>query len=369
MKSSREIRKEFIDFFVSHDHQFIPTAPVVPQDDPTLLFTNAGMNQFKSIFLGDNPRGLKRAANSQKCMRVSGKHNDLEEVGRDHYHHTFFEMLGNWSFGNYYKKEAIKWAWDLLTRVWNIPKDRLFATVHHSDDEAIDIWKTETDIPHNRIMKFGDKSNFWEMGETGPCGPCSEIHYDLGDEATREATYADPVKGVNGENARYRELWNLVFIQYNREKDGSLKPLPSKHVDTGMGFERIVGVIQGVESNYDTDIFQSIIQTTASMSGKAYDSGVAGTPHRVIADHIRSLVFAITDGAFPSNEGRGYVLRRLLRRAYRFGRELGFKEPFLYKLVSVVIREMGDAFPEITQRQAFVEEVIRSEEERFGATL
>ncbi|MBN1600381.1 MAG: alanine--tRNA ligase [Chitinispirillaceae bacterium] len=369
MKSSREIRKEFIDYFSSHEHQFIPTAPVVPQDDPTLLFTNAGMNQFKSIFLGDNPRGLKRAANSQKCMRVSGKHNDLEEVGRDHYHHTFFEMLGNWSFGNYYKKEAIKWAWDLLTRVWNIPKDRLFATVHYSDEEAIEIWKTETDIPHNRIMKFGDKSNFWEMGETGPCGPCSEIHYDLGDAATREETYTDPVKGVNGENARYRELWNLVFIQYNREKDGSLKPLPRKHVDTGMGFERIVGVIQGVESNYDTDIFQAIIQTTASMSGKAYDPGVEGTPHRVIADHIRSLVFAITDGAFPSNEGRGYVLRRLLRRAYRFGRELGFKEPFLYKLVNVVIREMGDAFPEITQRQAFVEEVIHSEEQRFGATL
>jgi alanyl-tRNA synthetase len=369
MKSSREIRKEFIDFFVSHDHQFIPTAPVVPQDDPTLLFTNAGMNQFKSIFLGDNPRGLKRAANSQKCMRVSGKHNDLEEVGRDHYHHTFFEMLGNWSFGDYYKKEAIKWAWDLLTNVWKVPKDRLFATVHHSDNESIEIWKTETDIPHNRIMKFGDKSNFWEMGETGPCGPCSEIHFDLGDAATREETYADPVKGVNGENARYRELWNLVFIQYNREKDGSLKPLPNKHVDTGMGFERIVGVIQGVESNYDTDIFQAIIQTTASMSGKSYDSGPAGTPHRVIADHIRSLVFAITDGAFPSNEGRGYVLRRLLRRAYRFGRELGFKGPFLYKLVSVVIKEMGDAFPEITQRQAFVEEVIRSEEERFGASL
>jgi alanyl-tRNA synthetase len=369
MKSSREIRKEFIDFFKSHDHQFIPTSPVVPQDDPTLLFTNAGMNQFKSIFLGDNPRGLRRAANSQKCMRVSGKHNDLEEVGRDHYHHTFFEMLGNWSFGDYYKKEAIRWAWDLLTRVWGIPKDRLFATVHHSDDEAIEYWKTETDIPHHRIMKFGDKSNFWEMGETGPCGPCSEIHYDLGDAATREATYADPVEGVNGANARYRELWNLVFMQYNREKSGNLTPLPAKHVDTGMGFERIVGVIQGVESNYDTDIFQAIIKATASMSGKAYNPGPEGTPHRVIADHIRSLVFAITDGAFPSNEGRGYVLRRLLRRAYRFGRELGFKGPFLYKLVAVVIQEMGDAFPEITQRQAFVEEVIRSEEERFGATL
>ncbi len=369
MKSSNVVRDEFISFFTSRGHLFVPSAPVIPQDDPTLLFTNAGMNQFKSIFLGDNPRGLKRAANSQKCMRVSGKHNDLEEVGRDHYHHTFFEMLGNWSFGDYYKKEAIKWAWELLTEVWKLPKDRLFATIHTGDDEAEEIWKTETDIPHERIMRFGDKSNFWEMGETGPCGPCSEIHYDIGDADTREATYSDPIEGVNGQNARYRELWNLVFIQYNREKDGSLSPLPSRHVDTGMGFERILSVIQGVDSNYDTDLFQPIIQELAKMSGIAYDRGEAGTPFRVIADHIRSLVFAITDGAFPSNEGRGYVLRRLLRRAYRFGREIGFKEPFLYKLIPVVIENMGKAFSEITERRLYLEEVIRSEEERFGATL
>ncbi|MFP4015152.1 MAG: alanine--tRNA ligase [Chitinispirillaceae bacterium] len=369
MKSSNAIRDEFIQFFSQRGHTFVPSAPVVPQDDPTLLFTNAGMNQFKSIFLGDNPRKLKRAANSQKCMRVSGKHNDLEEVGRDHYHHTFFEMLGNWSFGDYYKKEAITWAWELFTQVWKLPKDRLFVTIHTGDDEAEEIWKTETDIPHSRIMRFGDKSNFWEMGETGPCGPCSEIHYDCGDEETREATYGDPVKGVNGENDRYRELWNLVFIQYNREKDGSLKPLPLKHVDTGMGFERIVSVIQGVESNYDTDIFQPIIRQLSKMSGISYDKGEPGTPFRVIADHIRSLVFAITDGAFPSNEGRGYVLRRLLRRAYRFGREIGFKEPFLYKLIPVVTDHMGNAFPEISERKMFLEEVIRSEEERFGATL
>ena len=369
MKTSREIRNDFIDFFKARDHAFVPSAPVVPQDDPTLLFTNAGMNQFKSIFLGDNPKALRRAANSQKCMRVSGKHNDLEEVGRDHYHHTFFEMLGNWSFGDYYKKEAIGWGWELLTGVWKLPKDRLFATVHTSDDEAIAYWKSETDIAHDRIMKFGDKSNFWEMGETGPCGPCTEIHFDIGDPATRDATFADPIAGVNGENARYRELWNLVFMQYNRQKDGTLLPLKAKHVDTGMGFERVVAVLQGVDSNYHTDIFRPIIGELEKISGRAYEPGPAGTPFRVAADHIRSLVFAITDGAFPSNEGRGYVLRRLLRRAARFGRELGCTEPFLYRLVPTVIAVMGEAFPEIQQRRSYVEEVIRSEEERFGATV
>jgi alanyl-tRNA synthetase len=369
MKSSKEIRNDFVKFFTDRGHTFVPSAPVVPQDDPTLLFTNAGMNQFKAIFLGDNPKNLKRAANSQKCMRVSGKHNDLEEVGRDHYHHTFFEMLGNWSFGDYYKKEAIKWAWDLLTDVWKLPKDRLFVTIHTGDDDAERFWRSETDIAHDRIMRFGDKSNFWEMGETGPCGPCSEIHFDMGDPASQKATFSDPVEGVNGQNARYRELWNLVFMQYNREKGGTLKPLPSTHVDTGMGFERIVSVIQGVGSNYDTDIFQPIIRELEVLSGKKYDTGEAGTPFRVIADHIRSLVFSITDGAFPSNDGRGYVLRRLLRRAFRFGRELGFKGPFLHKLVPVVIAEMGDAFPEITLRRSFVEEVILSEEVGFGTTL
>jgi alanyl-tRNA synthetase len=369
MKTSKEIRNDFITFFKQHDHLFVPSAPVVPQDDPTLLFTNAGMNQFKAIFLGDNPKGWKRAANSQKCMRVSGKHNDLEEVGRDHYHHTFFEMLGNWSFGDYYKKEAIRWGWELLTGVWKLPKDRLFATVHTSDDEAMEYWKSETDIPHNRIMKFGDNSNFWEMGETGPCGPCSEIHYDIGDAATRDATFAHPVEGVNGENARYRELWNLVFMQSNREKDRSLTPLKAKNVDTGMGFERVVAVLQGVDSNYHTDLFLPIIRELESICGKKYQPGTEGTPFRVAADHIRALVFAITDGAFPSNDGRGYVLRRLLRRAAKFGRELGCTEPFLYRLVPAVIGVMGDAFPEVKERRGFVEAVIRSEEERFGATL
>ena len=368
-KSGNQIRQEFIDFFKSKGHLFVPSAPVVPQDDPTLLFTNAGMNQFKAIFLGENRMGYSRVANSQKCMRVSGKHNDLEEVGRDHYHHTFFEMLGNWSFGNYYKKEAIGWAWELLTVVWKLPKDRLFVTVYESDDEAEKLWRSETDIEPWRIMRFGAKSNFWEMGDTGPCGPCSEIHYDIGDEKDRKQVYNDPVKGVNGANDRFREIWNLVFIQYNREKDRKLIELPSKHVDTGMGLERVVSIIQNTTSNYGTDLFSPIIAELAKKSGKPYSADASGTPFRVIADHVRALVFAITDGAVPSNDGRGYVLRRLLRRASKFGRELGFHEPFLYTLVPVVVSMMGEAFPEIKQRTGYVSDVIRSEEERFGTTL
>jgi alanyl-tRNA synthetase len=367
--AANTIRQQFIDFFVGKSHQFIKSAPVVPQDDPTLLFTNAGMNQFKAIFLGENPRGLSRAVNSQKCMRVSGKHNDLEEVGRDHYHHTLFEMLGNWSFGDYYKKEAIRWAWEFLTDVVKLPKDRLFVTVYTTDDEAKLLWEQETDIAPSRVLRFAEKENFWEMGDTGPCGPCSEIHFDMGDEATREQTFADPVLGVNGQNDRYREIWNLVFIQYNRQKDGSLEELPLKHVDTGMGFERLVTVLQGVRSNYETDLFMPLIRELERLSGKSYSSDVAGTPFRVIADHIRALTFSITDGAFPSNEGRGYVLRRLLRRAYRFGRELGFSEPFLYKLVPTLVKMMGEAFPEIGERQDYLQEVIRAEEQRFGQTL
>jgi alanyl-tRNA synthetase len=369
MKTSKEIREDFLSFFKKHGHTIVPSAPVVPQDDPTLLFTNAGMNQFKAIFLGDNPRGLRRATDSQKCMRVSGKHNDLEEVGRDHYHHTFFEMLGNWSFGDYYKKDAVRWAWELLTGVWKMEKDRLFVTVYKDDKEAVECWKSQTDIPHDRILRFGEKSNFWEMGETGPCGPCSEVHYDTGDAATRKATFADPVAGVNGQNTRYRELWNLVFIQYNREKGGSLAPLKAQHVDTGMGFERVAAVLQGVDSNYHTDLFMPVIKTLEKISGREYKPGAEGTPFRVAADHIRALVFAITDGAFPSNEGRGYVLRRLLRRAARFGREIGCREPFLYRLVPQVADVMGGAFPELRERQSYVEEVVRAEEERFGATL
>jgi alanyl-tRNA synthetase len=369
-KSSRIVRQEFIDFFKSKGHLFVPSAPVIPQNDPTLLFTNAGMNQFKAIFLGNNKDGLKRVANSQKCMRVSGKHNDLEEVGRDHHHHTFFEMLGNWSFGDYYKKEAITWAWELLTETWGLPKGKLYATIYKNDEEAAEIWKTHTDVIHEQIGKFAEKANFWEMGETGPCGPCSEIHMDMGPGRCINENAPGHVCAVNADACgRYIELWNLVFMQYNRGADGKLTELPSKHIDTGMGFERILAVIQNVASNYDTDLFKPIIQEISLMSGVAYSTGPAGTPFRVIADHIRSLVFAISDGAFPSNEGRGYVLRRLLRRAYRFGRELGFSGPFLYKLVPTVITIMGDAFPEISQRKDYCEQVIQSEEERFGQTL
>lgn len=364
-----QIRQGFIDFFKTKAHIHIPSAPVVPHDDPTLLFTNSGMNQFKAALLGDNREGLKRVANSQKCLRVSGKHNDLDEVGRDTYHHTFFEMLGNWSFGDYYKKEAIAWSWELLTEVWKLPKDRLFATVYEDDDEAIEIWKTVTDIGHDRIMRFGAKSNFWEMGDIGPCGPCSEIHFDMGDPATRAATFADPIEGVNGTNARYIEIWNNVFMQFERVPGGALKPLKAKNVDTGMGFERICSIIQGSGSNYETDVFQPLIQKIAELSGVPYSQGVEGTPHRVIADHVRALSFAIADGATPGNEGRGYVLRRILRRASRFAREVGQKEPFLHKLVTTLAQHMGGAYSELPARQDYIAQVIRAEEERFGKTL
>ncbi len=369
-KTAHTIRQEFIDFFKSKEHRFIPSSPLVPQDDPTLLFTNAGMNQFKAIFLGENREGLKRAANSQKCMRVSGKHNDLEEVGVDHHHHTFFEMLGNWSFGDYYKKEAIEWAWELLTEVWGLPKDKLYATVYEDDNESEKLWKEVTDIAPGHIGRHGAKDNFWEMGDIGPCGPCSEIHLDSGPGTCMNEDNPDHTCAVNADGCgRFIEIWNLVFIQYNRETDGSLTELPAKHVDTGMGFERLVRIVQKVNSNYATDVFTPIINETEKLSGRTYDPGIEGAPFRVIADHIRALVFAITDGAFPSNEGRGYVLRRLLRRACRFGRKLGFAEPFLYKLVPAVVDIMGDAFPEITQRREYLMQIIRSEEERFDQTL
>jgi alanyl-tRNA synthetase len=364
-----QIRTSFVEFFKSKQHTYVPSSPVVPHDDPTLLFINAGMNQFKSALLGENREGYKRVANSQKCIRVSGKHNDLDEVGRDTYHHTLFEMLGNWSFGDYYKKEAISWAWELLTEVWKLPKDRLFASVYKNDDEAMEIWKTVTDIPHDRILRFGDKENFWEMGDVGPCGPCSEIHFDMGDPETREATFADPIHGVNGTNARYIEIWNLVFMQFERIAGGDLKPLKNKNVDTGMGFERACSVIQGSGSNYETDVFRPLIDKIAELSSTPYDKGVDGTPHRVIADHIRALSFAIADGATPGNEGRGYVLRRILRRASKFARELGQKDPFLYKIVPALAALMGGAYPELKARQDYIAQVIRAEEERFGKTL
>ena len=367
--SGKEVRQSFIDFFRERGHTFVPSSPVVPHDDPTLLFINSGMNQFKSIFLGDNRLGLKRAVNSQKCLRVSGKHNDLDEVGRDTYHHTFFEMLGNWSFGDYYKKEAIRWSWELLTQVWCLPKDRLFATIYKDDDEAEAIWKSETDISHDRILRFGEKSNFWEMGDVGPCGPCSEIHFDLGDLETQAATFADPVLGVNGTNARYIEIWNNVFMQYERLQSGDLKPLVAKHVDTGMGFERVLSIIQGTGSNYETDVFRPLIDRIAETTGVPYDQGPKGTPHRVIADHLRALAFAIADGATPGNEGRGYVLRRILRRASRFSQQLNQKDPFIYRMLPTLVNIMGDAFPELKQRQDYIAQVIHAEEDRFMRTL
>ncbi|NQV15588.1 alanine--tRNA ligase [bacterium] len=365
--TSQDIRKQFIEFFEERGHKFVRSAGVVPFDDPTLLFTNAGMNQFKGIFLETETAGHPRAVNSQKCIRVSGKHNDLEEVGRDLYHHTFFEMLGNWSFGDYYKQDAIKWAWELFTEVWKIPKDKLYATVYHADDEAFKLWSELTDIPKDHILKFGEKDNFWEMGETGPCGPCSELHIDLGGDPGIDGSH--PELGVNTDNPRFIELWNLVFIQYFRGSDGELKELPNKHVDTGAGLERVVAFLQGKVSNYDTDLFTPILDEIVRLTEIPYDSGDAGMAHRVIADHVRMLSFAISDGALPSNDGRGYVLRRILRRAARFGRNLGMNEAFIYKLVPVVVDVMGEAFPELHDRVAYIQKVIKSEEDSFSQTL
>ncbi|MBN2008678.1 alanine--tRNA ligase [candidate division KSB1 bacterium] len=367
--TSKEIRASFIKFFEDHGHKFVRSAPVVPLDDPSLLFTNAGMNQFKNIFLGLEKRDYNRAANTQKCIRVSGKHNDLEEVGKDTYHHTFFEMLGNWSFGNYYKKEAIQWAWELLTEVWKLPKDKLWATVFREDDEAEELWKTITDVNPNQVMRFDEKDNFWEMGDTGPCGPCSEIHIDLGAQRCDKQHIPGHICAVNAGCARYIELWNLVFIQYNREKDGSLTELTAKHVDTGMGFERVTSVLQNVESNYDTDLFTPILAHIGELTGKPHVPGDAGMPHRVIADHVRALTFAITDGALPSNEGRGYVLRRILRRAARYARKLDMREPIIYKLVPTLVDVMGDAFPELKEKHQYAAMVIKAEEESFNQTV
>jgi len=367
MHTSKEIRQSFIDFFQDKGHCFVASSPVVPIDDKTLLFTNAGMNQFKNIFLGNSEPSCLRAVNSQKCIRAGGKHNDLEAVGNDGYHHTFFEMLGNWSFGDYYKREAIAWAWELLTGIWKLPKDKLHATAHHTDAEAFELWKQETDIDPSHITYHGDKDNFWEMGESGPCGPCSEIHFDRGAEFCSNLSEGH-VCAVNGDCERYIELWNLVFIQFFRNEKGELNPLPKKYVDTGAGFERLCQVLQGKESNYDTDLFTPLLDKISKLSGKEY-TGENGLSHRVIADHIRCLCFALADGGFPSNEGRGYVLRRILRRAARHGRLLGFLEPFLWKLVDCVIEVMGDFFTELKGREAYIKMVIKAEEDRFNHTL
>ena len=360
--TSRQIRQQFLDFFKSKEHRIVHSSPVVPFDDPTLLFTNAGMNQFKDVFLGTGTREYKRAVDTQKCIRVSGKHNDLEEVGHDTYHHTLFEMLGNWSFGDYYKKEAIGWAWELLTEVWKLPKERLWATVYKDDDEALELWKSETDINPNHILKFAEKDNFWEMGETGPCGPCSEIHVNISDDL-------ENAELVNAGSPECIEIWNLVFIQYNRDETGKLNELPAKHVDTGMGFERVCAVLQNKKSNYETDVFTPIIDAIVKLSKVKYDKEEDRIPMRVIADHIRALTFAIADGAVPGNDGRGYVLRRILRRAARYGRKINLKDPFLYKLVDVLAETMGDVFPEVVEKKDYVKKIIKAEEDSFNATL
>ncbi len=367
MLSSSDIRQSFIDYFADKKHEVVPSAPLVPINDPSLLFTNAGMNQFKDIFLGSGIRDYTRAVDSQKCLRAGGKHNDLEEVGKDEYHHTFFEMLGNWSFGDYYKKEAIQWAWELVTGVWKISKNELYATVHYDDDESFELWKKETDIKPEHVLKFGDKDNFWEMADTGPCGPCSELHYDRGIEHCTQKDDPDHVCEVNGDCGRYVEIWNLVFIQFNRLENGELIDLPQKHVDTGAGFERLVAILQGVSSNYETDLFMPIIRQIEKIAGTKFEDDKHA--FRVISDHIRALTFAIGDGVMPSNLGRGYVIRRILRRATRFGRTINIHKPFLAELVDTVCNIMGHHYPEIIEKKMHIKMAINAEEERFNQTL
>jgi alanyl-tRNA synthetase len=370
MMTGNDIRRSFLDYFRKQSHTIVKSSSLVPDKDPTLLFTNAGMVQFKNVFLGQERLPYSRAASSQKCLRISGKHNDLEAVGRDTYHHTFFEMLGNWSFGDYYKAEAIEWAWELLTREWSLPKEKLWATVYLDDDEAERLWAKISRLPAERIRRFGEKENFWEMGETGPCGPCSEIHLDRGPEACDRKGLIGHVCQVNGDCARYIELWNLVFIQYNRKDNRELEELPSKHVDTGMGLERITAVLQNVLSNYDIDYMRELTAAVETLTGKRYgDDAAADISFRVIDDHARAVSFLIADGVMPSNEGRGYVLRRLLRRAARHGRLIGLKEPFLYHIADTVGKVMGQAYPELRTEASRIREIIRNEEERFSETL
>lgn len=376
MMTSGEIRQAFLDFFRSKEHAIVPSAPIVVKNDPTLMFTNAGMNQFKDYFLGNKKAPYFRAADTQKCLRVSGKHNDLEEVGVDTYHHTMFEMLGNWSFGDYFKSEAIEWSWQLLTEVYNIPKDRLYATVFEGDAKeglppsSIALKKWKEILPDQRIVFGNKKDNFWEMGDTGPCGPCSEIHVDCRSDEERKKIPGEQL--VNKDHPQVIEIWNNVFIQYNRKKDGSLEPLPSTHVDTGMGLERLVRVLQGKTSNYDTDIFSGTIQQVEVITGKKYDSSDTreAVAFRVLADHIRAISFTIADGQLPSNTGAGYVIRRILRRAVRYYYSyLGYKQPLLAQLVPLLANQFENVFPELQQQVDFVTRVVREEEEAFLRTL
>ena len=372
---SQEIRSQFLEFFKSKQHLIVPSAPMVLKDDPTLMFVNSGMAPFKEYFLGNAKPKSKRIADTQKCLRVSGKHNDLEEVGYDTYHHTLFEMLGNWSFGDYFKKEAIAWAWELLTEVYGIDKDILYVTVFEGDkddgvdmdNEALDFWKAI--VPEDRILFGNKKDNFWEMGEQGPCGPCSEIHVDI--RSKEEKTKIPGRELVNKDHPLVVEIWNLVFIQYNRKADGSLENLPNKHIDTGMGFERLCMVLQGVQSNYDTDVFTPIIREIETITNTEYGkSKEADVAIRVIADHLRAVAFSIADGQLPSNTGAGYVIRRILRRAVRYGFTfLNKKEPFIYRLIDVLSDKMGTAFPELKSQKQLIQNVIKEEESSFLRTL
>ena len=372
---ANKIRETFLEFFRSKGHTIVPSAPMVVKNDPTLMFTNAGMNQFKDIFLGNSPAKYPRAADAQKCLRVSGKHNDLDEVGRDTYHHTMFEMLGNWSFGDYFKKEAIEWAWELLTKVYGLSEDRFYATVFEGseedgvpfDSDAYEYWKRF--LPEDRILKGNKKDNFWEMGDTGPCGPCSEIHYDLRSDEERAAKPGREL--VNRDHPQVIEIWNLVFMQFNRKANGSLEELPHHHVDTGMGFERLCMIMQGVQSNYDTDVFQPLIRRIAEMSGKRYgEDAMCDVAMRVVADHLRAISFSIADGQLPSNVKAGYVIRRILRRAVRYGYTyLGFNEPFICRLVDTLAEQMGGQYPELLAQKNLIISVIQEEESAFLRTL
>ncbi len=360
-----EIRSTFLDYFAEHGHTVVPSSPVVPHDDPTLLFANAGMNQFKAIFTGQEVRDYSRATTTQKCIRAGGKHNDLENVGYTKRHLTFFEMLGNFSFGDYFKEEACTWAWDLVTNQFGLDPVHLWITVYHEDDEAREIWRDKVGVDPDRILGLGEKDNFWSMGDVGPCGPCSEIHFDRGDQHSCGSKCALGVCDCD----RWLEFWNLVFMQYEQHPDGSRSPLPKPSIDTGMGLERMTQLMQQKDSVYDTDLLRGIIERIAEVTDRPYDEGPSGTPHRVISDHLRSLSFSIADGAYPSNEDRGYVLRRILRRAARYGYQLGQERPFIASLVPHLVAEMGDAFPELRAQQALIEKLIGNEEEQFGRTL
>ena len=360
-KTTAEIRCAFLDFFAARGHQKVSSSSLVPANDPTILFTNAGMNQFKDVFLGTESRSYDKATSSQRCVRAGGKHNDLENVGYTARHHTFFEMLGNFSFGDYFKTEAIQYAWDFLTKELDLPKDKLLVTIYHDDDEAFDIWANKIGISEDKIIRISTSDNFWSMGDTGPCGPCSEIFYDHG-----EHIWGGPPGTPEEDGDRFIEIWNLVFMQFNRQSDGTMQPLPKPSIDTGMGLERISAILQNVHSNYETDIFQNLIEATANIVGT---QDTQDKSLRVIADHIRSCSFLICDGIIPSNEGRGYVLRRIIRRAVRHGNKLGANDVFFYRLVEALETQMADAYPELTANRAMIEKVLKTEEEQFSRTL